>query len=242
MRAVRAFALPMCAGAQVLNAGFRDIDQDANNEWSFSSFGSQMRWETLSFGLSQNANSLKWNSVFNFWFDSDAAPVPGTASLDAYRPGLGASFFGVATTVPAALYNVSMGPGCGSPTPALVATGSPARATLGNGSFGLSCSQLTPSAACWFFMSPTPANVPLGGPGCTLYLGALPGQGLVWFPVNANASGVAALTTPVPNLPILEGGSIYVQVAATASPGAIMGLNLSNGLRIRLGSNIGPCP
>jgi hypothetical protein len=129
-RGVGAFRIPVLAGAQVLNAGFRDIDGNAANDWSLTVAGGEIRFQTA-------ANPLEWNSIFNFWFDSSAGPVQRTVRLDAFLPGPGAPSVLVTSTTP--------GDPCGAPslyctpkvnslgcTPAISSTGTPS-ASQGSG-------------------------------------------------------------------------------------------------------------
>ena len=67
-RGVNEFIIPVCPSATVQNVDFHDIDDDAGNDWTFSQDGA-----TLTFSTTDNA--LEWNSIFNFGFDCDAAPV-----------------------------------------------------------------------------------------------------------------------------------------------------------------------
>jgi hypothetical protein len=129
-RGVGAFRIPVAIGAQVLNAGFRDIDSNAANDWTFTVSGGEIRFATAS-------NPLEWNSLFNFWFDSDAAPVQRNVWLDAFLPGPGAASVLVMSTTP--------GDPCGMPsiyctakvnslgcTPSIASSGTPS-ASQGSG-------------------------------------------------------------------------------------------------------------
>lgn len=73
------FRLPLGLGANVTGMGFHDIDQNAGNEWSMQVTASEIVFET-------DDNPLNWNCVFNFWFDSDAAPTNRTLDLVQFRP------------------------------------------------------------------------------------------------------------------------------------------------------------
>ena len=235
-RGVNAFRLPVCPGAQVLNAAFHDIDTNAGNDWTISVGATEIAFTAPA------TNPLNWNSLFNFWFDSDAAPVAGSILLDQAAAGPGAAQVSVSSTIPAGLYNQNLGPGCGIPSaPSLFAGGSPPRATLGNGTFSLKTAGNAPSALVALFISGAPGSVDLGG-GCTLYSSSL----LSVFTLASgvcDATGLFTWPIPVPSDPALEGISPDLQVAAFASPGAYLGtLNLTNGLRVRVGSATTNCP
>lgn len=117
------FRLPLPPGANVTNAGFRDIDTNALNEWNISQNASEIAWTAAA------NNPLNWNSIYNFWFDCDAAPGGGTAVIDQARIGPGALDVSVSTEVPGgspAATVAQFGNGCGSCTPAFYELFSPA--------------------------------------------------------------------------------------------------------------------
>ena len=64
----------------------------------------------MQFLVSAN-NSLDWNTFYNFYFDSDAAPVAGLVDIDQARPGPGGITVDVATTVPGLLGTDYLGAG-----------------------------------------------------------------------------------------------------------------------------------
>ncbi len=93
-RGVGAVRIPLSPGAQVSNAGFRDIDAGAGNDWSIAQIGNELVFSTA-------ANPLEWNTIYNFWFDCDAAPFSGGAvQLDQFLAGTGAPTVAVASTTP----------------------------------------------------------------------------------------------------------------------------------------------
>ena len=79
-----ALRIPKCQNAQAYDFGFRDVDSDALNEWLATDSGSE-----LVFTAPAN-NPQRWNTLFNFWFDSDAAPVAGDVTIDQALIGPGA--------------------------------------------------------------------------------------------------------------------------------------------------------
>lgn len=92
-RAVRAFRLPLCAAAQLSGFEFRDIDGDPATDWTLARVGDELVVSTTS-------DPLRWNTLYNIAFDSDALPGPGAALLEAFDAGPGAPSFAVATVVP----------------------------------------------------------------------------------------------------------------------------------------------
>ena len=67
---IDAFRVPVCPAATITNVGFRDLDEDPLNDWTSSR-------TTTELVFSAGENRLRWNSIYNVWFDSDAAPVDG---------------------------------------------------------------------------------------------------------------------------------------------------------------------
>ncbi len=235
-RGLGALRIPVCPTAHVLGLGFHDIDQDPLNDWVGSKVGSEIVWNT-------NGNPLHWNSLFNFWFDSDAAPAVGsTLSLDQFAIGSGALTVAVIGTAPVGLYDEDLGPGCGSPTPPILfAGGTPQRATIGNASFQLRCAGNPAGVACAFVLTATPGSTALGG-GCTLYSATWGGL-LAPFMVITDGAGAGQMPLAIPNDPAFEGVNLDFQSANIAPGGAYLtAFNLSNGLRIRVGSLISTCP
>ncbi len=80
--------IPIGAGVNVSAFGFHDVDQDAGNQWGALVVGNEIIFST-------STNPLYWNTVYNFWFDCDAAPVSRNLELVQYVPNPSAapSFF-----------------------------------------------------------------------------------------------------------------------------------------------------
>lgn len=87
-RQVRQFSVPMPSGRTVQNISFRDVDQDATNDWVGTYSGDAVTWSTDTFG-SSSANPLKYSTTFNFRFDSNIPPVDSYAQLGLFKPGSG---------------------------------------------------------------------------------------------------------------------------------------------------------
>ncbi|MFN9948043.1 MAG: hypothetical protein ACK56S_14480, partial [Planctomycetota bacterium] len=101
--------IPLAPSAQLTAVGFRDIDGNVLNDWSWSRNGGE-----LAFLASAN-NSLDWNSIYNFWFDTTVAPTTGTVTIDQARIGPGALSVAVASDVPNGALSAtvaSLGTGC----------------------------------------------------------------------------------------------------------------------------------
>lgn len=233
-RAGGAIRIATCRDAQVWNAGFRDVDQVATNDWTFTRTTTELVWSTTT-------NALRWNSFYNVWFDSDAAPASATLLVDEFATGPGLASVSVTTSAPVELVNLTLGAGCGSPAPALFATGTPARALLGNATFGLQMTGVLPNASCWFFLSGTPGSTALGS-GCTSYADL--SAPLISIGIVASPTGVATLPMPVPASASLEGTALAAQGCQWNTPsGAWYGyLDFSGGLKVRIGNTLPGCP
>lgn len=85
--------IPLAPGATVSNASFRDIDQDGANDWSIQQVGAELVFST-------GSNPIQWNTIYNFSFDVDAAPVSGTVQVDQFLAGAGQPSVGVVLTTP----------------------------------------------------------------------------------------------------------------------------------------------
>ena len=233
-RGMGAFHIPVCPDAQASGFGFKDVDTNPVNQWTAAKLGSEVVF-TVS-----GTNALRWNSIYNFWFDCDAAPVGGPALLDQFDLGQGALTMSVNTTTPGGLYNQVLGAGCGVNAPALFAVGSPNRATIGNATFGVTSRSNPASVPCGFLISFADGITSVGG--CDVYTAdtsSLLGP-LMAF---SDASGIATLSLSIPNIVDFEGMHIDMQAINIATGGALLGnFNLSNGLRIRVGNLVTNCP
>ncbi len=93
-RGIASFRLPVVPGAHVANAGFRDIDADATNDWTFTVKAAEIEWSTT-------ANPVEWNTLYNFWFDSDAPPADACRALvSEFRAGPGFDHFDITVRAP----------------------------------------------------------------------------------------------------------------------------------------------
>lgn len=90
-RGVRSFSVPV-GGANLTNIDFRDIDKTAGNDWTATVAGGMLTWSTDDFATDPDANALHYQTLFNFRFDADQAPVTADAEGEAFEPGTGGAF------------------------------------------------------------------------------------------------------------------------------------------------------
>ncbi len=232
-RGLGAFRIPVCAGARVFDVGCSDIDADPTNDWQATVGASEIEFSTLS-------DPQRWNTIYNFWFDSDAAPASSAVTFDAFDPGPGGPSFGFDAMTPTALYNLYLGEGCAATAGGeLYAAGTPAHATLGNDTFALESTGNAPGMPNLLLSAfrASPSNVF----GCTLWLSGFP---LPISTTHADATGLASHALAVPASPSLEGLDVYFQsIGLNPGQGSILRLfDLSNGLRVRVGDTLPSCP
>ena len=91
-RAARSFAVIFPAATTFSNAGFHDIDAHSGEpydttDWAMAATEDRIAWSTDTFAFDQNANALRWATMFNFWFDADRPPEAVSHQLDMFKPG-----------------------------------------------------------------------------------------------------------------------------------------------------------
>jgi hypothetical protein len=225
-RGAAAVSFPVCPTARVLNPGFHDIDTNALNQWTFVRSGDKAAFQAAA------GNPLNWNCIYNFWFDSDAAPVAGTLDVDQARPGPGVLTVAVAAQVPGNLGHEYLGAGCGSPAPTLAANSLPVGPNPG---YTLQV-QGPPLTATILVLSMARLDQDLGN-GCTSYLS----EQMLADSVIAvsDASGLVGFNYPIPaGLGPIDG---FAQAAQLVTGGPwLSAFTISNGLKLRVGGS--GCP
>lgn len=225
-RGAATFRIPVCSTAQVRNVSFRDIDREVLNQWQYSRVGSELVWQAPA------NNPQDWNTIYNVWFDCDAAPTAGTFAIDQARIGPGALTVAVSSSVPGQLWHEARGLGCGAPTTTLRPLAMPVVPSAG---YGLRVSG-APSSLAMFVLSFGPDSTDLGG-GCTQWVDT--NQLLGTFFTATDAGGAATWNLPVPAG--LTPFDLYGQAVVFTPGGPLLGIAvLSDALRARVGG-IG-CP
>jgi hypothetical protein len=88
----RLLQVPANASVNVTNVGFHDVNYHSGEpydltDWAGAKIGSNVEWSTSTFAANQNANALRWSTLYNFRFDADAAPVTGDLTIGLFRSG-----------------------------------------------------------------------------------------------------------------------------------------------------------
>ena len=61
------------------NAGFHDVNSHSGEpydttDWPVTTMGDEISWEAPAFAPPQNANAIRWATMYNFWFDATRPP------------------------------------------------------------------------------------------------------------------------------------------------------------------------
>jgi len=90
-RSGQKFSVPLPAGAPVSNVGFSDVDYHSgevytNTDWTSQQGGADINWSGQTYAQNVNANALRWNTIYNFWFETPVPPVDGNITLTLFKP------------------------------------------------------------------------------------------------------------------------------------------------------------
>ncbi|MEO7793164.1 MAG: hypothetical protein ABIV06_00210 [Thermoanaerobaculia bacterium] len=93
-RSARAFTVDFVDGTPVTNPGFKSTDHHSGEPYSTAAWDvaatqatGTVTWGTSTYANDPNANALRWATMFNFWFDADAAPSTAVHTLELFKPG-----------------------------------------------------------------------------------------------------------------------------------------------------------
>lgn len=95
-RSARAFQIDFPDGTSFTNVGFKDLEHHsgepyATDDWTISVDDptSTVSWSTLAYSAgTENANALRWATLFNFWFDADYPPGGELHTLGLFKPAV----------------------------------------------------------------------------------------------------------------------------------------------------------
>jgi len=100
-RAIQFFRVPLGCGIIVSNLGFHappnhpGCPQDGtlgdagftNAAWSSTQTASALTWSSQTFTQNQNANAIRWGTLYNFRFDADRPPQATNAMIGFFKTG-----------------------------------------------------------------------------------------------------------------------------------------------------------
>ena len=132
-RAIQSFSVPLGTGVNITNIGFHAPPQHPgwandgtfNNQgysstaWAVTQGSDSITWSSETLAQNQNANAIRWGTLYNFRFDADQPPQSANATVGFFKTG---SPIAVAIQAP--------GPGAtptptSTPTPTPTATATP---------------------------------------------------------------------------------------------------------------------
>jgi len=95
-RSAQAFAVPVADDVAVNDTYFNDVEYHSgevytNADWTTTVGDGAIEWAGQTFDENENANALRWGTMYNFAFTSDQPPKMGEATLTLFRPGTPAS-------------------------------------------------------------------------------------------------------------------------------------------------------
>jgi hypothetical protein len=100
-RAIQSFSVPLGAGVNVSNVGFHappqhpgwSNDGTQNNQgysttpWTVTQITDSITWNSETFAHNQNANAIRWGTLYNFRFDADQPPQAANAAVAFFKTG-----------------------------------------------------------------------------------------------------------------------------------------------------------
>lgn len=104
-RSARSLSVPLAAGVVIASAGFHDVPYHSGEpydgtDWTAVVSASGVTWSTQTYAENPDANALRWDTIYNFRFDSSAAPTAGSVSLGLFKPGVTVTPVVAAAVVP----------------------------------------------------------------------------------------------------------------------------------------------
>lgn len=102
----QAFSIPGSCGLEVTNQDFHapfshSGEPYANDAWSTTTSSSAIAWATTPYAQNQNANALRWGTLYNFGFTANVPPTAGQGTISLFKP-VATTSVNVALPVPSA--------------------------------------------------------------------------------------------------------------------------------------------
>jgi hypothetical protein len=136
-RAIQSFSVPVGPGVNISNIGFHAPPQHpgfahdgtqgdagySSTTWNVTQDASSITWSSETFAQNQNANAIRFGTLYNFRFDADQPPNPTNAMVGYFKTG-SPTFVGVQAAGNVPLPSPTPTP-TASPTPTATITPTP---------------------------------------------------------------------------------------------------------------------
>jgi hypothetical protein len=92
-RGASSFSVPINAVANITAIGFSDVayhsgELQTGTDWTGVASGSAVTWTYANNQTDDRAeNILRWDTIYNFWFEADVAPGAGSSTITMFKPG-----------------------------------------------------------------------------------------------------------------------------------------------------------
>ncbi len=117
-RSIQSFSVPIGSGVTLSNIGFHAPPQHpgttfdgtvgntgfSSTPWTQTQTATAMTWNSETFAQNQNANSIRWGTLYNFRFDSNRPPQTNNATIGFFKTGTPATVQVQAPSVPSATF------------------------------------------------------------------------------------------------------------------------------------------
>src|SRR5438094_5768554 len=135
-RAIQSFTVPVGPGVNISNISFHAPPQHpgfahdgtqgdagySSTPWNVTQDATSITWSTETFATNQNANAIRFGTLYNFRFDADQPPLTATATVGFFKTG---SPIMVAIQVPSFQDQTPTPTPTASPTPTITPTATP---------------------------------------------------------------------------------------------------------------------
>ncbi|UCE59052.1 MAG: hypothetical protein JSU63_16605 [Phycisphaerales bacterium] len=86
------FSVSLPTHGVISNIGFHDVDYHSGDpydptDWTWAVSDSAVTWSTDTYDVNENANALRWGTVYNFRFDLNAGPDSTDVTIGLFKPG-----------------------------------------------------------------------------------------------------------------------------------------------------------
>jgi hypothetical protein len=208
-RAIQSFSVPLGPGVNVSNIGFHAPPQHPgwandgtfNNQgysstpWAVDQQAGSITWDCETFAQNQNANAIRWGTMYNFRFDADQAPNVTNATVGFFKTG---SPMGVSIQAPGGVPSPSPTPTpTASPTATPTATSTPTPTSTPTAT---ATSTATATATPTATATVTPTATPNPTPTATATATATPTPTATATPTSTPRPTPTPRGTPIPRV------------------------------------------